>query len=284
MHNIQPRLLILISHWTLWGHPSSEFAWSPDECMAAVKAAGFDAICLPPDTPGIKESLVRHGLEYGGAFNAVTVDQFAPLIQAALKIGGGPINCQLASHDTPVDHAIELATALMEESDKQGAEVHIEIHRNTCTETPEKASAIAEGVKRATGKYPRINFDFSHPAIVKHLEPKDYADRLFANVPLFQQSTLWHMRPFNGHHCQVPVTNGKGEFSPEYREIQPFIRQAFNHWLSGSRPGNALWVVPELGPCPGYGLSCFPTVWEDAIALGRDIQCIWREALSANAG
>ncbi len=284
MYDAHPRLFILMNHWTLWGHPSPEQPWSLDECMAAVKAAGFDAVCLPPETPGLKASLLRHNLRYGGAFKAGAVDEFAPHIKAALEIDTGPINCQLAGHDTTVAHAIELAIALMEESARQGAEVHIEAHRDTCTETPEKTYAIVEGVKQATGKYPRINFDFSHPAIVKHLEPKDYADRLFENIPLFQESTLWHMRPFNGHHCQIPITNGKGGLSPEYREIQPFIRQAFDHWLSGSRPNNALWVVPELGPFPGYGLSCFPTVWEDAIVLGRDIQRIWREALSVSTG
>lgn len=284
MNQTQPQLLILINNWTLSGHPSSEREWSIDERMAAVKAAGFDAISLRAEIPGIKESLVRHGLRYGGAFDAATADQFAPRIKAALAIDNGPINCQLANHDTAVDHAIELTIALMEESDRQGAEVHLEMHRDTCTETPEKTYAIAEGVKKATGRYPRINFDFSHPAIVKHLAPNNYADRLFENIPLFQESTLWHIRPFNGHHCQVPITNGKGELSPEYRDVQPFIRQAFDHWLSGPRPGGTLWVVPELGPFPGYGLSCFPTVWEDAIVLGRDIQRIWREALSANAG
>ena len=124
-----------------------------------------------------------------------------------------------------------------------------------------------------------MNFDFSHPGIVKHLNAENYAERLFENVPLFQQSTLWHMRPFNGHHCQIPVSNGKGAFSPEYEEMRPFIAQAFKHWLAGPRPGNEFWVMPELGPFPGYGLSCFPSTWEDTIILGNDLRKIWNESL-----
>ena len=92
-------------------------------------------------------------------------------------------------------------------------------------------------------------------------------------------STLWHMRPFNGHHAQVPVTDGKGNFSPEYEEMRPFILQSFLHWLSGPRPNNELWVMPELGPKFGYALSCFPDSWQDAIVLGNDIKKLWHEAL-----
>lgn len=276
-----PNLIVLINSWTLVNHPSAEAEWTLDERLDAIKAAGFDGISTAADTPGLKESLQSRGLRYGGAFDAGSVDQFAPKIAAALAIDNGPINCQLADHDTPVDRAVELTIALMEESARQGAEVHLEVHRDTCTETPEKTYAIAEGVKAATGNYPLVNFDFSHPAIIKHLDPSNYAERLFENIPLFQQSTLWHMRPFNGHHCQIPITDGRGNLSPEYRDMQPFIRQAIDHWLAGPRPGDTLWVVPELGPFPGYGLSCFPPSWTDAVVLGKDIQSIWNDAVAA---
>lgn len=243
------------------------------------KAASLNAPSTTADS--ISPTDLPPALRFGGAFDASTEDQFAPHIQKILEIGDGPINCQLANHDTSIEEATELTIALMEEADRQGAQVHLEMHRDTCTETPEKTYAIAEGVKKATGKYPRVNFDFSHPAIVKHLHLGNYAERLFENVKLFQASTLWHMRPFNGHHCQIPITDGRGNLSPEYRDIQPFIRTALDHWLAGPRPGGTLWVMPELGPFPGYGLSCFPNVWEDAIVLGNDIRKIWQEALVA---
>ncbi|MCC5805734.1 MAG: hypothetical protein JJU00_05330 [Opitutales bacterium] len=279
--NTAPELIIVINQWTLWGHPAPDREWTLEERVAAVAAAGFDAYSAPADTAGLKVTLAAHGLRFAGAFDAAAEDQFAPRIRAILEVGDGPVNCQLADHDTPVKRAVELTAALMEEADRQGAEVHLEVHRDTCTETPEKTHAIAEGVKQATGKYPRVNFDFSHPAVVKHLDPSNYAERLFENIPLFQQSTLWHMRPFNGHHCQIPVTDGRGNFSPEYLDIRPFIRQALDHWLDDPRPRGALWVMPELGPKPGYGLSCFPPVWDDAVALGNDIRRIWNEALAA---
>lgn len=272
-----PRIYILINAWTLWGHPSPQTEWSLNEKLAAIAKAGFDAVSLPATTPGLKDALIQNGLRFAGAFPATDPADFPRLISEALAIGDGPINCQLGKHSTPVEDGVAWTIQLMAEAERQNAQVHLELHRDTCTETPEKAQAIIEGVTRATGKPPRINFDFSHPAVVKHLPPADYIPRLLTNIPLFQSSSLWHLRPFNGHHCQVPVTDGKGQFSPEYESVRPFFRHALQLWHDGAKAGDVLWIVPELGPVPGYGLSCLPPIWEDAVILGHDIRTMWAE-------
>jgi hypothetical protein len=274
--NTAPELVLHVNHWSLLHEADPHTEEGLLKHLEIIRDAGFDAYCAPVDLPDLKRRLDEFGLRFGGAFDAQSEEQFADKIAACLEIGNGPINCQLADHDTPVERAIELTIALMEESARQGAEVHLEVHRDTCTETPEKAYAIIEGVRAATGKAPRVNFDFSHPAIVKHLNPGNYIERLFEDVETFQQSTLWHIRPFNGHHCQIPITNGKGGYSPEYEDCRPFIRQALTHWLNGPRPGNAFWVMPEQGTM-GYHLSCHPPVAQDMIAIGKDVQQMWAE-------
>jgi len=82
------------------------------------------------------------------------------------------------------------------------------------------------------------------------------------------------------HRLMIPITDGKGNFSPEYSDCRPFIRQAFKHWLAGPRPNNELWVVPEQGTTIGYNLSCFPNIWQDTVVLGNDIKKIWNELLA----
>lgn len=281
MSDPTPSLVLQANFWSLTNETNADgSAWSSAQKLEAIKAGGFDAACCRVDIPDLTDNLQRLGLRYGGFFDAGAVEHFAPRIAAALAIGNGPMNCQLADHDTPAEEAIELTIALMEEAERQNAEVYLEVHRDTCTETPEKTIAITEGVKAKTGKYPRINFDFSHPASIKHLGPDNYASRLFDNIPLFQASRLWHMRPFNGHHCQVPVTDGTDKFSPEYEDMRVFIRQAFKHWLAGPRPGNEFWVTPEIGPKLGYGLSCFPPSWHEAQAMAKDLRVLWAEALA----
>lgn len=241
------------------------------------EAACFDAYSADPLLPGLKGKLEDLGLNFGGAFDASSADQFEEKISNCLAIGNGPMNCQLANHDTPVEEAIELTIALMETAERLGARVHLEVHRDTCTETPEKTAAIINGYKQRTGKLPLVNYDFSHPAVVKHLQPSNYAERLFDDLETFQNGNLWHMRAFNGQHLQVPITDGRGNFSPEYLELRPFVRQALAHWLNGPRPKNELWVMPEQGCTHGYPLSCFPNIWQDAVALAKDIRSIWTE-------
>jgi len=275
-----PKILITVNNWTLSSHPSpEEEPWSLDQCLSAVKEAGFDAFSCRVDLPGAKEAIARSGLRYGGFFDAFSPDDYASKIQDCLAIGDGPINCQFADHDTLPEEAIPLLVKLNEEAEARGAYVHLEVHRDTCTETPEKTAAIIAGYREQTGKTLLVNFDYSHPAVVKHLGPENYIERLFDDVETFQRSRLWHIRPFNGHHCQVPITNGSGNFSPEYADCRPFIKQAFRHWLKGPRPGNEFWVVPELGPQVGYGLSCMPNIWEDAIVLGNDLRTLWADAI-----
>ena len=277
-----PSLKIHINCWSLFDEadPSTEPGLRTH--LSLVKEAGFQGYCGGADAPKLKELLSEYGLRFGGAFDAGSPEQFAPRIEAIMAIDNGPINCQLADHDTPTEEAVALTVALMEEAKKQNALVHLEVHRDTCTETPEKTAAIVAGCIKATGEAPRVNYDFSHPAVVKHLVPSNYIERLFdeANIPVFQQSTLWHMRPFNGHHCMIPITDGKGNFSPEYEACRPFIRQALKHWLAGPRPNNELWVVPEQGTTVGYNLSCFPNIWQDTVVLGKDIQQMWSELVA----
>jgi hypothetical protein len=276
-----PSLNIHINCWSLFheGDPMTEQGLRTH--LSLVKEAGFQGYCGTPDSPRIKELLKEYGLRFGGAFDASSPEHFEPRIAAIMAIDNGPINCQLANHDTTTEEAVALTIALMAEAKKQGAPVHLEVHRDTCTETPEKVAAIVAGYQKATGETPRMNYDFSHPAVVKHLVPENYIDRLFdeTNIPVFQQANLWHIRPFNGHHCQIPITDGKGNFSPEYENCRPFIRQALKHWLAGPRPNNELWVVPEQGTTVGYNLSCFPNIWQDTVALGNDIRKMWGELL-----
>ena len=278
----KPKLNILINFWSLL-HEADPF----DEAglrkqLGMIKEAGFDAFFSFPDLPNLKQNLQDYGLRFAGRIDTGDPSEFAEKICANLAVGNGPINCQLGDHDTPIDVATQMTVALMKASDSQGARVHLEVHRDTCTETPEKTTAIIANATQAAGEAPLVNFDYSHPAIVKHLVPENYIERLFEDVPNFQRSNLWHIRPFNGHHCQIPITDGEGKFSKEYEECRPFIRQALQHWIDGPRPTNEFWVCPEQGASVGYNLSCFPNIWQDTVVLGKDIQNMWSELTASD--
>ncbi len=274
-----PEIHFIANLWTLVEHPSSECEWTLEEKLKAVKAAGFQGV-NHPGTPELKELLDQHELGFSGLFDANDPAEFAALIKAQVDCGSTTINVQLCDHDTPLEEAVEKTVLLMEEDERQDANTHLEMHRDTCTETPEKAYAIADGYRKATGKILRMNMDHSHPAIIKHLRPAEFVERLLDRPELLQNGNLLHCRPFNGHHCQVPVTDGQGALSVEFRDYLPFVEAAFTCWLQGPRPHNELWVVPELGPvASGYGISTWPPVWEDCIVAKDELQAVWNRVL-----
>ena len=274
-----PRIIFIANLWTLMEHPSAEAEWSLEKKLEAVKDAGFDGVnwFVEPATTAL---LQKFELKFSGMFNFPREEDFAALIQAQMDAGAETINVQLGQHDTPVEEAVPLTMKLMAEADRQKASVHLETHRGTCTETPENAYAIADAYQKATGKLLRMNFDFSHLAVVKHLAPAEFSPRLLTRPDLLQNGNLIHCRPFNGHHCQVPVTEGSGNLTREMKDYLPFAEDVFRCWLAGPRPHNELWVVPELGPVSsGYGISTWPPPWEDCLIAKRELEKVWNKAV-----
>lgn len=279
-----PSIKIILNVWTFHQFPYATEAVDWEKIASKIKKHGVNAINWPPRlNPNIGKWVESHGFEFGGAFDYGSGDDAEALIAANLEVGDGPINCQLGDHNTPTEEAVDLCIEVMEASEKLGADVHIEAHRDTATETPEKMDAIIDGYFAKTGKRLKVNFDYSHPSIIKHLLPQDYSNRLLTRPDYLQESTLVHMRPFNGHHCQIPVTDGQGNLSFEFKNYLPFAKDVFACWLKkNGDTDKTLWVMPELGPFDllGYGLSCFPDVTEDVFVLADELRKVWDETLS----
>ena len=119
------------------------------------------------------------------------------------------------------------------------------------------------------------SWDFSHVACVKHLAPP-YHDRLLVRADLIQRAQQFHFRPFNGHHCQVPVTDGRGNLTQETRDWLPFVEKTMEMWLAGKQDDREMFVVPEMGPVRGgYNLTTLPNSWEEAKVLRDLLQKAW---------
>jgi hypothetical protein len=214
-----------------------------------------------------------------GYFASGNPREFAALLRSQKDAGALHVNVQLGDHDTPTRIALRLARKLMAEGNKLGLEVALEVHRDTCTETPEKAYALADGYEEATGELLPMTWDYSHLAVVKHLLAP-FWPRLGGRPDLIQRAQQFHFRPFNGHHCQVPVTDGRGRLTPQFRDYVPFMEKVMDAWLATAPPGRELIAVPELGPLwMGYNLHAFPSSWEDAKVLREQIEKSWRRAL-----
>jgi len=273
-----PQLKIFATGWTFGGYPDVKKPWTAEKILDAALKAGFDGIQTRANQPLAKLARTK-GIPLLFGCDIGRIRDIEPAFREVKAMGGRDINVQLCDHDTPTKKALPVAVQIIKIGKKMGLKPAIEWHRDTCTETPEKALALADAYEKRTGKKLRMNPDHSHPAIIKHLAPQDYWKRLGVRLDLLQKGSFIHFRPFNGHHCQIPVTDGKGRLSPEFQDWLPFCEKVIEAWLQGAKAGSTLIVVPELGPKGGYGLSCFPDLWKDKQVLAKEIRKIWNRKI-----
>lgn len=266
--------------WSLVGHPSPRREWSLERKIRAVAEAGFDGF-MTELTPRHRVLAEKHGLRHLlGFIQTSDPTCFSALIAAQKEGGAVHIDVHLDDHDTPPALAVRHWIAMERAAEKIGGVVlSLEVHRATCTETPEKTYEMADRYHAATGRLLKFNFDYSHLACVKHLRPEDYVARLLTHPELLQHSEQCHFRPFNGQHCQVPVT-WHGALTPEAKVYLGFAREVMRLWKRGR--GNAdrtLFACPEMGPYPGgYNVTGFPPAWPDAAILRGELAKAWRSA------
>jgi hypothetical protein len=274
-----PRIQHITNLWTLWDYPGTKKEWSLERKIVAIKEAGFDGFSYGLEKEHARLA-IKHELTAIGYIASAKPSEFKTLIKRNMEGGALRINVQLGNHDTPVESAVRMAVMMVEDGEALGVACDIEVHRDTCTETPEKAYAIAAGYKKATGRLLPMTWDFSHISVVKHLAPP-YWERLLVSPKLIQHARQFHFRPFNGHHCQVPVTNGKGRLSVELEQWLPFLRKTIDTWLAVDQDGREMYACPEMGPTRGgYNLAQLPNSWEDAKVLRGIIAKTWKAALA----
>lgn len=278
---MRPVLRHVANLWTMMQHPSREREWTLDEKLDAIQAAGFDSVCWAP-IPGLAEGLKKRGLIFVGGMVSRDAAAFPALLDDLRGAGALHVNVQLGSDEMLTPEALGLTLTLLNEAKARGLKPAIETHRGTCTETPEKMYALADSYQRATGELLPISWDFSHFAVVKHLVSENFAKRLLARPELMQNGQQFHFRPFNGHHAQVPITNGRGELTQEVRDWLPFAEAVLRCWLEGNREScREIFICPELGPVDGgYALSTFPNSWEDAKVLRMEIERLWQRVVA----
>lgn len=272
-----PRLVLTANLWTLAAHPSPAREWSLARKIEAVAEAGFDAVTAPASEE-LGGLLSRHGLRYLGFFSSSDRREFRAALSAQRAAGADVVNVQLGDDFTSTATATRLAVALLREAERQGVYAAIETHRDTATETPEKTYALAAAYRRATARLLPITWDHSHFAVVKHLKPFLYAPVLLRSRRLIQQARLFHLRPFNGQHAQVPVNDPRGRLTPEFKTWLGFAEELMRQWLAGPRPGGEFWACPEIGPVGihGYNLSTHPPSWAQAQVCGEHLRRVWR--------
>jgi hypothetical protein len=244
--------------------------------ISAVAKAGFDGV-MGEAGQGTGALAAANGLRFIAFSRLDARNDFREVLKRCRDEGAMVLQAHLGWHNTPADEALALALRLVGESDTVGVEAVIETHRDTCTETPEKTEKLRRDFREAGGgrELPLL-LDFSHHAVVKHLDPP-FAPRLLADGDFIRRIRWHHLRPFNGHHTQIPVLAPDGSLTPEVVDWFKFVDELFRLLHASSLP--EIWICPEIGPVEGgYGLSTFPPGWDTATTLLKMFREHWDAA------
>jgi hypothetical protein len=272
-----PRLSPVAALWTLVEHPGAgPREWHLKRKLRAIREAGFTSVCTVFEE-SLTDAVRAEGLEPLPLIFGRDPADFAALIASVVRSGATLANVQLMGHDLPAAESLRRWLALERRANDAGFELSLETHRDTVTETPEKLFALAERYEQKTGRLLRLTWDFSHLAVVKHIDPATVAERYLKRTDLIEHATQFHFRPFNAHHVQIPVTR-RGALTPEIVPYLDFAATVMRLWKTA--PANRTricYACPELGPIQGgYGLSTFPSSWSDAVRLQRELETRWQ--------
>jgi hypothetical protein len=267
-------LWLFATLWSLRQYPSKAREWSWAKKFAAMSSAGFEGVFSPP-IPAIAE---RGALRYLAVTSIDRAAKVEPALRQAKELGALAIDVQLGDYDSVLRDMVRLAVRIRDVATDLDLPFAIETHRDTFTETPEATLALALGYRRATRRTLPLCLDHSHFAVVRHLARDAFWERLREPEELLEAATQFHLRPFNGHHCQIPVLDMRGRRTPEYRDWQQYSAALFGY-LKSRASSDPVLAVPELGhAAPAYGLSCFGDTWRDAQTVARDLRRQWRAA------
>lgn len=266
-------LWLFASLWSLRQYPTQRREWTWAKKFTVIREAGFEGVFSPP-RPELAE---RGALRYLAVTSIGAPEKVAEALAAAHKLGAIAIDVQLGDYDMPLADAVALAVRIRDVARELGFPFAIETHRDTFTETPEATLALCRGYEAATRETLPLCLDHSHFAIVRHLREDLLWDRLREPAALLAAATQFHLRPFNGHHCQLPALDSRGRRTSEYLH---WLRYTAALWayLRASPSDAPVLIVPELGnAAPAYGLSCFGDTWRDVQVVAKDLRRQWRD-------
>ena len=268
-------LWLFATLWSLRQYPTARREWSWAKKFSAIQAQGFEGV-FSKIIPELSE---RGALRYLAITSLASRAQVAPALAAARQLGALAIDIQLADYNTPLADAVKLAIRIRDVARDLELPFAIETHRDTFTETPEATLALCGAYASATRDTLPLCLDHSHFAVVRHLREDLLWDELREPAALLADAAQFHLRPFNGHHCQIPVLDSAGRRTPEYVHWLNYSKMLLAQ-LRAQATREPVLAVPELGnAAPAYRLSCFGDTWRDVCAVARDLRRQWKETL-----
>ena len=136
---------------SLMGYGGRGGEWSTEKKIETIRKAGFTGFVGRTAFVSPQQA-ADSGLIFACTTDLGGLGEIKPKLREIKATGARVVNVQMLDHDTPTKRAVEVARRLMAVADEMDMDVSVEVHRDTCTETPEKTYALASGFEKAEKK------------------------------------------------------------------------------------------------------------------------------------
>lgn len=259
--------------WSLRQYPTPEDEWSLEEKIERVRSAGFDGLMGPPD-----DRLLKAGTAGLPFWAMATYTETLPVegsFDRASQLGAEHITIQLGDFDYSLRQCLALLDDIADLSEKYDLPFSIENHRDTFTETPERYRELQKAYLESGGFSYAHCIDHSHFAVLRHIWPP-YFEALACDEDVMRGARHFHLRPFTGHSCQIPATDGKGDRIPEYLDWLQYVRD-LKRFIDSQEFQEPVFLCVEMGNAhPAYRLSIYPDNWEDTQVVLMDVRSLFK--------
>lgn len=258
--------------WSLRNYPSEEDAWSLEKKIEQIRAAGFEGLMGPPD-----DFLLETGTGGLPFWAMATYTESIPVegrFQKAVELKAEHLTIQLGDYDYSLPQCLALLDDIADWSAKYDLPFSIENHRDTFPETPDRFRELRKAFIKSGGFSYEHCMDHSHFAVLRHIRPP-YFEALAKDEDLMLGCRFFHLRPFTGHCCQIPATDGKGNRIPEYLDWLDYVRD-LKQFIDAQELEKPVNLCVEMGNTnPAYRLSIYPDNWTDTQVVLEDLKSLF---------
>lgn len=234
-----PRLRRDLNLGTLWDLPT----WStgprgePDDVLAAVAAAGYEAV--QGSSP---ERCAPLGLACTASGRVDAPGEALPQAQRWADKGYELATLHVGTGLEDDGEVTRLAEAIVDASRQTGLPLYVETHRATMTQDIWRTVRLAERIPEL-----RFNADLSHWYTGLEMVYGDFDAKVEAMAPVLERVGYFHGRIGDPGCIQVAV-DGEDDPRPFVGHFRTMWTHAMRAWKANAAPGDVLGFAPELLP------------------------------------
>jgi hypothetical protein len=270
------------SMWGMEDLPGERGAWSLEEQVKEIAAAGFDGAAVEFDDEKTARNttaiLRERGLRWFAAAYPTTVEELKPTIELVHNLGADlcdHINLQPNVRPLTPLECIPYLVGWQELADDAGIALYVETHRDRMTTDLHFTVQLINALPNL-----KLTADLSHFVVGREFRyPVNEENNAYVHR-ILEQAWAFHGRVATREQVQVQIS-----FPHQRLWLELFAdwwREGFRLWRERAAAGATLVFTPELGPPQWYAMTGpdgreLSDRWEEALQLKDIARAIWND-------